>query len=200
MKNEDSASLGDGHKFDLKSDFKASWKATNDPFVVADLEVTGLDNQADEILEFSAVLAAPSGAILSEFSALVRVTQPMSHHMQELTGITEDEIERNGRPLPEVMKAFLAFVGSRPVFIHNAPFDNAFLIKAGQLTHQPFDNDVHDTLEISRRTWPTLRSHSLRALTEHLKLAKTGERCLDDAKNILIILLAAREKALSKAI
>jgi DNA polymerase-3 subunit epsilon len=191
--------LENGCYFDLGAGFKAAWKATTEPFVVVDLETTGLDAEADEILEFSAVLAAPSGVILSEFSALVRVTQPMSDWVQELTGITEAEVEREGRPLAEAMKAFLVFVGSRPIFIHHASFDKAFLVKAAELTRQPFDNVVHDIEDICFYVWPGMRLN-VDNLVKHLGLTKSGERCLDDSKAVLAILLATREEARLEAV
>lgn len=197
MKSNKTDYPGDDGYLDREAELEAAWNATNNPFVVVDIEVTGMHPQTGEVLEFSAVLVAPSGLILSEFSMLVRVTRPIPDRVLELSGITQKEIDRVGRPLAEAMKAFLAFVGSRPLFIHDAPFDYAFLQSAAAHLELPFENEIHDLLEISRSTWSTLNSHSLTALANHLGFTEIRGRCLDDAREALVILLAARDKSRS---
>lgn len=186
---------GDGCSLDLAKCFEAEWTATSQPFVVADLETTGTHPDFGEILEFAAILVEASGEITAEFSVLVSITQPVPDFIKEETGITQAEVDLEGRPLAEALKAFLTFVGSRPVFTHHAPFDEAFLKKAGKQTQQSFDNPVHDTLDIAVLTWPTSGSRNIDALAEYVGAPKTGQRALDNAKATLTVLLAAREQA-----
>lgn len=173
----------------------AAWAATRQPFVVADLETTGLNAEADEVLEFAAVLVDPIGSPTAEFSALVRVTRPVPQTITKLTGITQADVDREGLPLSEVMKSFQAFVGSRPVFFHNAPFDESFLKKAASQTQQKFANPVHDTLPLARAAWPSLGTYKLAALAEHIGATVPSRRALTDAKATLEVLMAARAKA-----
>ena len=173
----------------------AAWAATRGTFVVADLETTGLNAASDEVLEFAAVLVGTSGAISVEFSALVRVKRPVPRIITKITGITQADVDREGCPLPEAMTAFLAFVGSHPVFFHNAPFDAGFLKQAGAQARLKFSNPVHDTLAMAWAVWPSLGTYKLGALAEHVGAPAPTHRGLADAKAALAVLLAARAKA-----
>jgi DNA polymerase III subunit epsilon len=90
------------------------------------------------------------------------------------------------------MRAFLAFVESRPVFFHNAPFDQGFMKSAGTEARLKFANPVHDTLLLARAAWPSLGTYKLVALAEHIGATAPTHRALADAKAALAVLLAAR--------
>lgn len=170
-----------------------AWAATRQPFVVADLETTGLSSATDEILEFAAVLVEPTGAITAEFATLVRVTRPVPAAITKLTGITQADVAREGRPLADAMGEFLVFAGTRSVFFHNAPFDAGFLKQASAQTKMKFTNPVHDTLPIVRMAWPSLGSYKLSRLAEHVGAPAPTHRGLADVKATLAVLLAARQ-------
>ncbi len=172
----------------------AAWAATRGMFVVADLETTGLTAASDEVLEFAAVLVSAAGGISAEFSALVRVKRPVPRGITKITGITQADVDREGLPLPEALSAFLAFVGSHPVFFHNALFDVGFLKQATAQSQLKFSNPVHDTLPIARAAWPSLGTYKLGALAEHIGVSAPTHRGLADAKAALAVLLAARDK------
>ena len=172
------------------------WKSTYNDFIVADLETTGLDPTACEILELAAVLSDSTGRIVSEFSALVRVKKPVPTFITELTGISQLDVDQHGRPLQEALSSFRTFLGDRPVFFHNAPFDIAFIERATLQCGLPFTNVVYDTLPIARAAWPGMRSHKLETLAKIIDDAPApSHRALADTKTALAVLLAAREVA-----
>lgn len=171
----------------------ATWVATHHPFIVADIETTGLSSDADEILEFAALLVTPEGRISGEFSTLVCVSRPIPAEITRLTGITQDAINHHGQPLPDAMKAFTAFVGAHPVFFHNAAFDQRFIMKAASLANVKFINPVHDTLPLVKQAWPSLDTYKLAALAQHVGTEVPTHRALADAKAVLAVLLAARQ-------
>lgn len=173
----------------------AAWRAMSQPFVVADLETTGLNAKSDEVLEFAAVVVDPSGLITSEFSVLVRAKTPIPSAITKITGITQTDVNHEGRPLADAMTAFLAFIGSRPIFFHNAPFDLSFLRQAEAVTKLKFNNQLHDTLPIAWTAWPSLGTYKLSALARHVGAPLPTHRGLADAKATLAVLLAARAKA-----
>lgn len=176
--------------------FEDVWKSTDHDFIVADLETTGLDPKACEILELAAVRLDSTGKILSEFSALVRIEGPVPVFITQLTGISQLDVDRDGLPRYDALSAFLSFVGNRPVFFHNAPFDVSFLEQATQQSGLRFPNLIHDTLPIARATWPEMRSHKLETLAKIVDAAPAPtHRALADAKTTLAVLLAAREAA-----
>ena len=184
---------------ELSSGIDAAWAATNAPFVVADLETTGFSAGTDEILEFAAVRVSSSGEIEAESSVLVQAKRPVPPAITVLTGITQRDIDHEGRPLAEAMKAFLAFVGARPVFFHNAPFDMRFIKAAASTTGLKFANPVHDTLPMARAAWPGLGSYKLSLLAEHVGAPSPTHRALFDVKTTLAVLLSAQGQELAMA-
>jgi DNA polymerase-3 subunit epsilon len=178
---------------ELSTVLDAAWAATRQPFVVADLETTGLNAETDEVLEFAAVRVAPDGTVVGEFSTLVRVAR-VPAEIARLTGITQELVDSEGRPLTAAMTAFAEFVGSQPLFFHNALFDQGFLKKAGAQAKVKLANAVHDTLPLARQAWPSLGTYKLAALAEHVGAAVPTHRGLVDARAALAVLLAARAK------
>lgn len=179
---------------ELATVLDAAWAATRQPFIVADLETTGLNAETDEVLEFAAVQVTPDGGIAGEFSTLVRASRRVPAEITRLTGITQAAIDREGCPPPDAMKAFAAFVGALPVFFHNAPFDQGFIKKAASQAKVKFVNPVHDTLPLARQAWPSLVTYKLAALAQHVGAPMPTHRALADAKAALAVLLAARQR------
>ena len=183
---------------ELATVLDAAWAATRQPFIVADLETTGLNADTDEVIEFAAVQVTPDGVVAGEFSTLVRALRPVPAEITRLTGITQDAIDREGRPSADAMKAFASFVGMHPVFFHNAPFDHGFIKKAASQAKVKFVNPVHDTLQLARQAWPSLTTYKLAALAAHVGAPVPKHRALEDAKAALAVLLAARQQVASK--
>ncbi len=185
--------------FDPVTEFPNSWAAMRETFAVVGIETTGPYPKSDEILEFAALLVEPSGAITSEFSALVKVEQPLKQEIIELVEITQAMVELEGIPLPEAMAKFLAFVGNRPVFFHHSIFDHPFLESAEEKTGQIFSNKMLDTFAIFKMVWTDWAPYSVKNLTKHLGLCDPQPRAIGYAKATLAILLAAREAAFGQS-
>ena len=143
-------------------------------YVVIDVETTGLSETDDEIIELSA-LRVTDGQIAASFTSLVRPSVALPPAIARLTGITDELLTREGRPLADALAEFLAFVGQDRVIAHNAPFDCAFLRTACKLCGLPlFSNASVDTLSLARRKLDQLNSHKLTALAEHFGLDAGG--------------------------
>jgi DNA polymerase-3 subunit epsilon len=194
---QESAAARKTYLTELATVLDAAWTATNQPFIVADLETTGLNAETDEVLEFAAVQVTSDGGIAGEFSTLVRVSRQIPVEITRLTGITQDAIDRQGRPLADAMKAFTAFVGEHPIFFHNAPFDLKFIKKAASHANMKFASPVHDTLPLARQAWPSLGTYKLATLAQHVGAPVSTHRALADAKAALAVLLSARQVVVS---
>ncbi len=180
----------------LKEEFaglESAWAATRQTFAIADLETSGLNVGTDEILEFAAVLVEPTGVVVAEFSTLVRATNPVPPFITKLTGISQSDIDRDGRPLTEALEQFLGFIGTHPVFFHNAPFDTRFIKQACSQTRKTLSNAIHDTLPMARAAWPSLGSYKLSVLAEYVGATAPTHRGLADVKATLAVLLAAKQ-------
>ncbi|MFP4056912.1 MAG: helicase C-terminal domain-containing protein [Candidatus Brocadiia bacterium] len=148
------------------------------PMVFVDLETTGLDEAADEIIEFAAVRPVPGGPP-QEFSRLAHPGRPLPLAITRLTGITEADL-RGQPPSRAGLAEFIRFVGDDVLVAHNAPFDQAFLRRKSDGYVQ---NRFIDTLELSRILFPTLEYHDLDTVAEALGLQVSGRhRALEDAR------------------
>jgi len=164
------------------------------PLVFIDLETTGLDEQASEIIEFAGVRVV-AGEAVEEFSQLANPGQALPLAITKLTGIRDADLRR-ARPSHVVLSDFLRFIGDDVVVAHNAAFERKFLAAKSD---GYFRNTMLDTLELARILWPTFPHHDLDTLIAELEL-EVGERhrALDDAR-VLIVLwerLVARLDAL----
>jgi len=177
-----------GRKAEALSD---ALQALRGPFIVADLETTGLSTATCEILEFAAVRVGAAGALEREYTQVVRTRGPVPSFITRLTGITQAEVDRHGVPVTQAFSSFLDFVEDLPVFFHNASFDRRFLGAAADQTGMPFSNPTHCTLALARRAWPELPSHKLEILARHVGASNPTHRALADVRTTVAVALAA---------
>ena len=178
--------------------FAKEWGAMREPFVVVNIETTGLDPESSETLEISALLVEPTGTVRSEFSKLVKVTNPVSDEILKLIGVTQEQLCLEGLPLAQVMKEYLEFVAFRPVFLQNATVDLPFLKNAAESIDQTFDDSVYDIDYMALMIWAEVQVRGFSALAAHVGAPQTRPRSIDDAKAALTVLLAARKAAFSQ--
>lgn len=152
-------------------------------YVVFDLETTGLDTRADEIVSMGAVRALGSRVLESEsFATLVDPGRPIPPLSTSIHGIDDDAVK--GAPdQARAARAFAAFAHDAVLVAHNAAFDLAFLKRAGATCGLAFDHPPFDTLLIARWLFPDLADHSLDGLASLLGV-EIGKRhsALDDAR------------------
>ena len=149
-------------------------------FVAFDVETTGLNAQTDRLTEIGAVVFS-GGRVGETFNTFVNPGMPIPKDIVELTGITDrDVFDAPGEA--EAMRAFLDFVGDRPIIAHNASFDRGFMAAACERSGIEFAPVVIDTLYISRCLLPELKRHKLDTVSKHLGLPEFNHhRASDDA-------------------
>ena len=147
--------------------------------VFFDFETTGLNPDLDTIIEVGAV-KSENGKVLSSFSVVINQRIPIPKKITKITGITDEEILKNGREEREVMNEFFEFIGDDPLVGHNAIyFDIPFIEK---YLGARIKNRVSDTLIISKFLLPGLRSHSLRRVASNFGIPwDKNHRALEDA-------------------
>lgn len=163
-------------------------------FVAFDLETTGLERDADEIIEIGAVRVR-GGAIEARMSCLIKADKALTPLVESLTGIGKDMMAGAREPR-EGLEEFLAFCAGLPLVAHNSDFDSAFLEHAlSKLGLPKLANPVFDSLLLARVAWPTLDSHRLENLVESLGIPpQKAHRALPDAEQAALLWLKAEEK------
>ena len=104
-----------------------------DRLVLFDTETTGLQFSRDEIIEFAAVVVEKQGdsaAVVREYDELITLSPGNSvpPKIQELTGITDEDIRQRGIPKGQVCRDISQmFEGNTLLLAYNAHFDLSFL-------------------------------------------------------------------------
>ncbi len=94
------------------------------PFLVVDVETTGLDASYDRVVEVSAVRVSPDGTARVVFDTLIRPERAMA--ATAIHGITEADVADAPR-FSELADAVRALMAERVIVGHNAGFDLRFL-------------------------------------------------------------------------
>ncbi len=130
-----------------------------------DLETTGLDQQADRIMEFCFIELTPELEPVGEpWSALVNPERSIPAKVQEITSITP-EMVADKKPFAHHAARIQKLVEGATLIAHNHRFDVPFLhnelVRAGQ-PGLPVDQPCIDTATIER----VVNSHRLEATYE----------------------------------
>ena len=171
----------------------------HDEIVVVDFETTGLNPRKNRIMEIGAVRIR-NGQVVEEYSRFVNPQEPIPEEVVKLTGITDAMVADAGTADTEIPK-LLEFIGDAAFAAHNAKFDSAFLreecARLGIELHMP----VLDTLEFSRRMYPSLKSHRLGAVCKSLGISlKNAHRAVHDARATAQMLNRMIDSALEKGV
>jgi len=132
-------------------------------FIAFDLETTGIQPQADAIVEIGAVRFT-NGEPGEAFSTLINPGRPIPPGASAVNGITDDMVA--DQPDVQTVLGDLAdFCGDLPLVAHNAPFDFKFLLKAVE-THRASapKGIVLDTCSLARRVFPGMPNYKLGTL------------------------------------
>jgi len=148
---------------------------------ILDIETTGLDCMQNEITEIAA-LRIRDGAIKESFSTLVRINKPLPPTVTELTGLTDQDLDRDGISLSAALQNLLQFVGEDTLVCHNAPFDGKFLQAACKSCGIPsLRNPIIDTLPLTRRRIRDVTNYKLETLAAFFGISSRQEhRALAD--------------------
>lgn len=178
------------------------WKQF-DRIVIFDTETTGIEFGIDRIIELGAV-SLEHGEEIDCMDALIRLPegQTLPPFITELTGITDEQLLREGVEQMEAVEAFCRLLegAERPLLVaYNAQFDLNFLYhflrpygKVGVLRAPRFLDAL--TVYKDRRDYPHKLCNAIEAY--HLEdSAVNSHRAVDDARATVALLAAmAAEK------
>ncbi len=167
--------------------------------VVVDFETTGLNPRKNRIMEIGAVRVR-GGQIVEEYSRFVNPGEPIPAEVSNLTGIT-DAMVADARPAEEEIPKLLEFIGDAAFAAHNARFDYSFLREECARLGIDVRLPVVDTLEFSRRMYPSLKSHRLGAVCRSLGISlKNAHRAVHDARATAQMLNRMLESAAERGV
>ncbi len=144
------------------------------PFVVIDVETTGLDPEQERICEVGAIRVV-GGREEGRYHSLVRPDRPVSDGARATHGITDDML-RDAPPFGEIAPDLRRFLAGTVLVAQNAEFDVSFLnaefLRSGMAK---LAVPAIDTIALARRVRPGLGTYKLDNLARHFNVA-VGER------------------------
>ncbi len=165
-------------------------------YVAIDLETTGFSPERDSIIEVGIVkFRIPTHPdeepVIQRWTTLVHPGRPIPHHISQLTGITQSEID-SAPPLHRIIDEVKDIVGNYPVVGHNVGFELAFLQK-----HDVLVGQAHlDTFELASLLWPYAPRYSLGELATLIGTPfNQWHRALADAEMTMHLFLALWQAA-----
>ena len=172
-----------------------------DEIVCFDIETTGLNVKYEAITEIGAVILK-DGKITETFQTFVNPNRRLTPEIIGLTGITDDMLKDAPQP-KDALRAFLDFVGDRPLAAHNAEFDIGFIRENCKKAGLPFHPTYIDSLILAQNLLQDLTHFKLDVVAERLKLpAFNHHRASDDGATVGYMLIPffemLRERGLSR--
>lgn len=172
--------------------------------IAFDTETTGLNpNEGDRIIEIGAVEMINHIPTGKTFRRLINPGKPVSEATIRITGITDDHL-RDKPPFehPDIIDAFLDFLGDATIVAHNASFDRGFLNMELQRCGRDIIPEERwvDTVQIARKRYPGAPA-SLDALCKRFDISlesRTFHGALLDSQllaSVYLELLGGRARA-----
>lgn len=151
------------------------------PLVVVDVETTGLDPKADQIIEIGAIKMINFKPV-AEFSSFISTSIVLSDDIIRLTGITPEMLE-DQPPLETVMADFLKFIEGSLLVAHNAEFDASMIKAACSQMGVDLEWPYLCTLKLARELLPDLENKKLDTLAQYYGLTfESRHRAIGDIK------------------
>lgn len=142
-----------------------------DVYVVLDIETSGLSAEKNEIIEIG-MLKVNKNQVIDKFQVLIKPKCRIASFIEELTGITNESLKKEGRIISEVLPAVRSFIGKNVLVGHNITFDINFLNHAYR---------AYGTNEVCNKYLDTMEMY-----TKFLNGRKASKKLVDVAKNFAI--------------
>ncbi len=156
-------------------------------FAVIDLETTGGNPNSERIIEIGIVLHDGSHKI-GEYTTLINPEKEISAFISTFTGITNSMV-KNAPKFAEVADTILELLEGKIIVAHNARFDYNFIKGEFRRLNIPFTKKNMCTVQLSRKIFPDIKSHSLGNLCKDLGInIDNRHRAFGDAAATALLL------------
>lgn len=153
------------------------------PFIVVDLETTGLEPNLDSIIEVAAVKII-NGQIVDERTHLVNPRIFIPQETTDITGITT-EMLKDSPLFEDVVDDYLSWFAEGGVFVaHNVDFDrNFFNAHLRRMDRVELPNPYLCTFKLAKTVHPNLPRYGLGVLAENFGIdLPQAHRAIHDAR------------------
>lgn len=149
------------------------------PFVLLDIESTGLDFQSGDRICEIALMHWQNGAVQHTWQTLINPLRPVSPGAYAVNRIDAESLQQ-APTFAQVCDDLLEQLDGAVLVAHNAPFDIASLdAELVPLGRPPITNPLVDTLQLARAFLNRDR-YNLGSLAEMLGIARPGHRAMSD--------------------
>lgn len=153
------------------------------PFVVVDLETTGLEPNLDNIIEIAGIKVL-NGKIIGEWDTLLNPRIFIPQETTNITGITT-EMLKTAPIFKDIIADFLEFLGDDSIFVaHNVDFDRSFVnshLRRESL--KEINNPYLCTFKLAKVVHPNISRYGLGALAEMFQVdLPQAHRAIHDAR------------------
>ena len=151
--------------------------------IVFDIEGTGTDIFADNIIQLSAIKIR-KGKKIAEFNRYLKSDKPVGDS-EKVHHISDEYLQTHGENPELVLQEFCQFIQDAIITGHNIRGYDMDIFNQNLLKHNlkpvDFSNINFDTLDLVRRFYPNLPNHKLEFLSNHFQFeTKSNHNSLDD--------------------
>lgn len=151
--------------------------------IVFDIEGTGTDIFADNIIQLSAIKIR-KGKKIAEFNRYLKSDKPVGDS-EKVHHISDEYLQTHGENPKLVLQEFCQFIQYAIITGHNIRGYDMDILNQNLLKHNlkpvDFSNINFDTLDLVRRFYPNLPNHKLEFLSNHFQFeTKSNHNSLDD--------------------
>lgn len=151
--------------------------------IVFDIEGTGTDIFADNIIQLSAIKIR-KGKKIAEFNRYLKSDKPVGDS-EKVHHISDEYLQIHGENPKLVLQEFCQFILDAIITGHNIRGYDIDILNQNLLKHNlkpvDFSNINFDTLDLVRRFYPNLPNHKLEFLSNHFQFeTKSNHNSLDD--------------------
>lgn len=151
--------------------------------IVFDIEGTGTDIFADNIIQLSAIKIR-KGKKIAEFNRYLKSDKPVGDS-EKVHHISDEYLQNHGENPKLVLQEFCQFIQYAIITGHNIRGYDMDILNQNLLKYNlkpvDFSNINFDTLDLVRRFYPNLPNHKLEFLSNHFQFeTKSNHNSLDD--------------------
>lgn len=151
--------------------------------IVFDIEGTGTDIFADNIIQLSAIKIR-KGKKIAEFNRYLKSDKPVGDS-EKVHHVSDEYLQTHGENPKLVLQEFCQFIQDAIITGHNIRGYDMDILNQNLLKHNlkpvDFSNINFDTLDLVRRFYPNLPNHKLEFLSNHFQFeTKSNHNSLDD--------------------